>query len=39
MQAKSANLLTVTNGPKQFVIPIYQCTYKSESFQSEKTAI
>jgi uncharacterized protein with ParB-like and HNH nuclease domain len=27
MQAKSANLLTVIKGPKQFVIPIYQRTY------------
>ncbi|MFX1705648.1 DUF262 and DUF1524 domain-containing protein [Chitinophaga sp. CC14] len=27
MKATSANLLTVINGPKQFVIPIYQRTY------------
>ncbi len=33
MQAKSANFLTVIKGPKQFVIPIYQRTYRWELTQ------
>lgn len=36
MQAKSANLLTVIKGPKQFVIPIYQRTYSWQRSHCDK---
>ena len=36
MEAKAANLLKLLNGPKQFVIPIYQRTYSWQIPQCEK---
>lgn len=36
MQAKSANLLSVLKGPRQFVIPIYQRTYSWQIAQCDK---
>ena len=36
MEAKAANLLKLLNGPKQFVIPIYQRTYSWQIPQCDK---
>ena len=36
MKASSANLLSLINGPKQFVIPIYQRTYSWHQVQCEQ---
>ena len=36
MEAKAANFLKLINGPKQFVIPIYQRTYSWQTAQCSK---